>query len=165
MENEEIYSHSPFDRSSSFSPKNQALLLQFALISLNDSSRAPLLEHLRLFTIAFSNQEKNIAALTSYVKKKPRSGTLSPRTKRESIRKFIPFLHLCKSDPGLWLFLVKQGHHLDAPKNLLALFQELYSEDLATISLRMSSDFTARGFTMVAKECIALFRNIQSYHV
>ena len=164
MEQEDAFSYSPFHSASRFTPRNQALLVQFTLAALAAASYRPLLEHLRLFPLAFSDQEEAVTSLAIFIKKRTNGRQISPRSRKEGVRKLIPFLHLCKSDESLWLFLVKQGCQFDTPKNILALLRELYPEDLSAVSLRMSSHFSARGFNAAAKECIFLFHNLQQNH-
>lgn len=126
-------------------------------------SQAAMHEHFKLFPQAFPEMEEATVALGRFLKKAASEELLAPRLRREGVRKLKPFFHICKSDEGLWLFLMKQGHHLDIPKNIVLLLQELYPEDLSAVSLRMSGLFSARGFASAAKDCVSLFYTLQNH--
>jgi hypothetical protein len=167
---QDVFCYSPFNPSSDFSVRNQSLLLQFALMALMEegkerrSYKAALDEYLCLLPHAFPNMEEAIESLTYRMKKANPDKFLSPRIRREFFRKLKPFFHFCNTDENFWLFLIKHGQYFDSPKNIMALLQELYLEDLSTLSLRMSGHFSARGFAAAARECISLFHSL-SHHV
>lgn len=169
MRYEDVFCYSPLNRASRFPERNQSLLLQFMLMAFvgERSEKHPgitaMHEHLSLFPSAFPGMDEATEIFSRFVKRADSGNLLTPRLRREGISKLMPFLHLCKADEALWLFLIKQGQFIDTPKNMMKLLNELYAEDLTAVSLRMSGQFSARGFTASAKECISLFHNLQSY--
>lgn len=169
MEQEDVYRYSPFNRSSHFSTRNQSLLLQFALMALvretleGHPCSAVMNEHLRLFPAAFFGMDEAIKPLMRLMKRTRANTLMSKRLRREGFRKLKPFFHISKDDESFWLFLIKQGQHLDSPENIMSLLQELYGEDLSAVSMRMSTQFAARGFSRAAKECVSRFLHLQEY--